>query len=962
MKNGMKRVLSLTLALALFMSFWVPGKVQAADNLLTDGSFDNPMTVMTDGNLPSYGFWTSMSFASANQEPENAYTGSGLAHLLYAADGVPAGDFPTIYQDVAVAPNSIYRLIFWARNWNPTVSTPLYYGYRDPNGDVWSPVEQFDVSDLGSEYRQITLEFDTKDLTAVRIFAFTITVADALGGYHLDDFSLEYVKPSIPEEAGGLLKDGSFEQPLTPMTDGNLPSYGVWTGMSRAYQLVEPENARTGNGLAHLLYAADGIPAGEFPTVYQDVEVRQNAIYRLTFWARNWQPAITTPLFYGYRDPNGDVWSPVEQYEVSNLGGDYRQITLEFNTKDLTAVRIFAFTITVAEGLGGYHLDDFKLEFVREAEPVPEDTRCHAPVEIGGSVFDCVVDLQGYLTSSGSDTLYDGGTVAVPLMFLGGDGVWYPVLAQELQGTPETLFALEETILSGGELLTRTGWKTWENGHYYLEYIVADGQQETKVEFSVKLTQPDSGKSGAPVQFAGVVPKETDDPNNLLKNGGFIRDLTPMTDGELPSIGNWTSMSWASVVWEPENARTGRGLANLVYAVSGLPEGEFPTIYQDVQVQPNSNYRLTFWARNWNIEGAPQPLYYGYRNGSEDVWTPVEQYEVTDIGNEYREITLKFNTGDLTVVRIFAFTTSVAEGLGGYHLDDFYLECLPEEKVQIGDATYGSLTEALAHYEEGGDPMVLLADVEENVTVSSDVYLDLNGKTLTGDITVTGGAKFSGMDSTTDTYEVGTGKVVGEITGEGFEKTVRDGNSKKRYVAVQGEDGSWTFNRFYIGMKSINADVNTGDVGYVAIVGGNENVKNALADNAYGFAVWVEDYEGNKQAPSLTKDAFVTGSAGSTVKLRIKNQLSIINELYEGGQTTDAADLQAKKVYAQVTVLFDGAAPVESEIYAFSIVEMYQNLDAGFASFTESQQASLRALTEKYPVMKTWNLTNMASQ
>ncbi len=126
---------------------------------------------------------------------------------------------------------------------------------------------------------------------------------------------------------------------------------------------------------------------------------------------------------------------------------------------------------------------------------------CVAPILIGGTEYDCIVDLQGALTSSGSQTLEGGGTVALPLMFLGGDGVWYPVLQSELQGKPEELFTTTENLISGGELLSCTGWKTWDNGHYFLEYKVTAPKAETPLEFTVTLTQ--AGKQGVEDRFKG---------------------------------------------------------------------------------------------------------------------------------------------------------------------------------------------------------------------------------------------------------------------------------------------------------------------------------------------------------------------------------------------------------------------------------------------------------------------------
>ena len=517
-------VFSLLTGLALQSSATPSNPVE----MLTDGSFDTPATIMTDGTLPSVGFWTTMSWASVLSEPANAHTGNGLAHLVYNNPDLPANEYPTIYQDVAVETNTDYQVSFYTKRWSTSeANAPLYYGYRNALADVWTPVEQFSIETVGSEYQKISFTFNSGALTRVRIFAFVCSVnTGAFGGYHIDDFSMQKIVYD-----GGMIEDGSFDNAMTPLTDGTLPSVGAWTAMSWASALSEPANAHSGSGLAHLVFDSPALPANEYPTIYQDVAVTPGADYEVSFYAKKWATAEqSVPLYYGYRNALADVWTPVEQFMVENVGASYQKITFTFNAANLTTVRIFAFVCSInTGGAGGYHIDDF---FMRE---IPEV--------------------------------------------------------------------------------------------------------------------------------------------NLLEDGSFNLAMTPITDGTLPSVGTWTSMSWASAVSELENAHSGSGLANLLYNVPGLAAGEFPTIYQDVNVEQDTIYRLTFYAKCWTPLGAPiQPLYYGLRNALTDVWTPVRQLSVDNLTNSYQKITLLFDSQQMTRVRIFAFTQSIAtQELGGYHLDDFKL-------------------------------------------------------------------------------------------------------------------------------------------------------------------------------------------------------------------------------------------------------------------------------------------------
>lgn len=91
-----------------------------------------------------------------------------------------------------------------------------------------------------------------------------------------------------------------------------------------------------------------------------------------------------------------------------------------------------------------------------------------------------------------------------------------------------------------------------------------------------------------------------------------------------------------------------------------------------------------------------------------------------------------------------------------------------------------------------------------NVNTNKDLYLDLNGCTVTGTFDMSGKTLY-GMDSTTDNYDGTTpGKLVGTVTGtvapvhETSAKTVA-GYDSLRYVAIKNEAGKeYTFHRFNI--------------------------------------------------------------------------------------------------------------------------------------------------------------------
>lgn len=115
---------------------------------------------------------------------------------------------------------------------------------------------------------------------------------------------------------------------------------------------------------------------------------------------------------------------------------------------------------------------------------------------------------------------------------------------------------------------------------------------------------------------------------------------------------------------------------------------------------------------------------------------------------------------------------------------------------------------------------------EKPIKVSDkSLCLNLNGRTLTGDISVTNGYKLSGMDSSTGTgYDaLPKGKIVGTVTGTVapvFEKPLTGDAEYNylRYVAIKNDAGTeYTFHRFNISVTGYRFELATGDTPQCAL-------------------------------------------------------------------------------------------------------------------------------------------------
>lgn len=111
---------------------------------------------------------------------------------------------------------------------------------------------------------------------------------------------------------------------------------------------------------------------------------------------------------------------------------------------------------------------------------------------------------------------------------------------------------------------------------------------------------------------------------------------------------------------------------------------------------------------------------------------------------------------------------------------------------------------------------------EKTISVNNkSLYLDLNGRTVTGDISVTNGYKLSGMDSSSKEYTAPKGKIVGTVTGYApTYQTPTVNGEYDRYVAISvTENGTSTlsFHHFNISVTGYRFELATGDTPQCAL-------------------------------------------------------------------------------------------------------------------------------------------------
>lgn len=149
-----------------------------------------------------------------------------------------------------------------------------------------------------------------------------------------------------------------------------------------------------------------------------------------------------------------------------------------------------------------------------------------------------------------------------------------------------------------------------------------------------------------------------------------------------------------------------------------------------------------------------------------------------------------------------------------------------KDVAEIGATKYDTLQKAVTDVKDNQYIKLLHNTTEKPISVNNkNLRLDLNGRTVKGDISVTGNHKLYGMDSSTGTgYDVAPkGKIVGKVTGTVAPtyQTPTVNKEYDRYVAIPGTEADGTenlsFHHFNISVTGYRFELATGDTPQCAL-------------------------------------------------------------------------------------------------------------------------------------------------
>lgn len=267
-----------------------------------------------------------------------------------------------------------------------------------------------------------------------------------------------------------------------------------------------------------------------------------------------------------------------------------------------------------------------------------------------------------------------------------------------------------------------------------------------------------------------------------------------------------------------------------------------------------------------------------------------------------------------------------------------------------------TLQEAVKQFPQdsnGNTYIKMLHSTTENITTNKDLYLDLNGCTVKGDISVTGAYKLYGMDSTAgeDYVTAPSGKIVGTV--KGYAPTYQTpGDTNDRYVAIQGleEDGrteNLSFHRFNISVTGYRFELAAPECAlfFIGKFQGDEAAKNHLTKLGFtltdgkGTQLGTDSYSiptDPKKIPDMPDD----GVASESKVVRAKDGAYLFEVYLKRSFDRNSTDKTAytEKISATAQAMFKNNGTQDSEPKLWSFEDAWKNAEG----LTPEQKAILK--------------------
>ena len=269
--------------------------------------------------------------------------------------------------------------------------------------------------------------------------------------------------------------------------------------------------------------------------------------------------------------------------------------------------------------------------------------------------------------------------------------------------------------------------------------------------------------------------------------------------------------------------------------------------------------------------------------------------------------------------------------------------------VEVGGEQFGYPTISIALTNAPvSSTLQLLCDIEEDVVISKNLVLDLNGFYITGDTSVTSGATLSVKDSQTDDYTIedsnGYGKILGAISGVRAE----DG-----YIMIAEADGV-SFHRVHLQLTDMTLRPSAVGVYYKCNFTGDEIVAQHV--DRYGVALSVSG-EPATDNPGICSwyDSFTPGKGSNAANgTLLQGIMKTTNTEAENAENAEMV------IYGRAYILTKDGRYIFSECVNRSFREQLELVDEQWNELTAQQQLAVLDLYQSYEsIIGRWDIPNI---
>ena len=270
--------------------------------------------------------------------------------------------------------------------------------------------------------------------------------------------------------------------------------------------------------------------------------------------------------------------------------------------------------------------------------------------------------------------------------------------------------------------------------------------------------------------------------------------------------------------------------------------------------------------------------------------------------------------------------------------------------ASIGLQGYPTLQEAV-NAAKAGEVVELLTDVTEDVSVTKDTVLQMNGMSVDGTVTVAEGATLYGMDVNTDDYDVADGKygkitkVEGKVSGVQLEQDL----SEDAYVVVK-EGDAVSFHRATLEIYAMTLRVNeNGEPGLLYKSNFYADQKAAEYIEYYGVALSLveaptaenlEEFCGYSQISGFKSGTYANlGNASSTVLTGILKDSRL--------ESTNIRNM-SMPVHGRAYVKTLGGEYVFGNTVSRSLADQLKDIDSVIPTLSETQVSAVTKMYNKF--------------